>query len=171
MPSTTSPAGGAAVCTAAPALGARYDRPISSAARPANEIPDRIVLLMTVTSSFANHLPQLALRWTRQPRASSTSPLRSPARPGGFDHGDRGHIDDAPHRGRRGQNVRRRGAAEQDGTHGDVLPCRRLQQVISNVGAVQIGADQEVGAALQGAARQYRTAGALLERTVAVHFG
>jgi hypothetical protein len=46
----------------------------------------------------------------------------------------------------------------------------RFEQIVGNVGAVQIGADQQVGAAVQRAARKNRLSRRFVQGTVAMHF-
>src|SRR5258706_7987288 len=97
----------------------------------------------------------------------STSPL-GVERPAGFDHGHGGHVDDTPHRGRRGQYVRGSGAAQQYGTDGYVMARRRFEQVIGDVGAVETGTDQEIGTAMQGAVRKYCLTRRLVQGAIAM---
>src|SRR5437879_11660050 len=68
---------------------------------------------------------------------------------------DRGHVDDAPHRGRRREDVHRARGAEQDRAYGDAAAGGRLQQVEGDVRGIQRGHHEEVRLAAQPRARQH----------------
>ena len=85
-------------------------------------------------------------------------------------NGDCGHIDDAPHCGAGGEYVYGFGCTEQDGADGDVVARGGFQQGVGNVGCIQIGHDEQVGAALQGVVGHEGLAQCGVECQVAMHF-
>ena len=54
-----------------------------------------------------------------------------------IDHGQRRHIDDAPNRCRRCQNMRRSSSAEQDRADRQVIASRDLEQVEGNIRRIE----------------------------------
>ena len=73
--------------------------------------------------------------------------------PGAADVGDGegGHVDDAAHGRRRRQDVHRLGGAEQDAADRDAVAGRDAQQVVGDVGGVEVGHHQQVGVRRRGA--------------------
>lgn len=61
------------------------------------------------------------------------------------------HIHDAAHRGAGRQDVDRFGCAQKNGANGNIAASSCFQEVVGNIGRINIGADQEVGIALQSA--------------------
>ena len=59
---------------------------------------------------------------------------------------------------------------EQDRANGDIAARRGLEQVVGDVGRIDIGKNQQVGVAAQGAVGHHLQTGLAVERHVAVHF-
>ena len=68
----------------------------------------------------------------------------------GIHHRQRGHVDQPANRCRRGEDVHRAGAAQQDRAHRHAVAVGDLEQVEGDVGGVQVGHHQQVGFAVQG---------------------
>jgi hypothetical protein len=85
-------------------------------------------------------------------------------------HRHRRHVHDPPRRGIRRQDMHWLGGSQQDRTNRHALAAGDLQQVKRDVGRIQAGHHQQVGAAGQAGARQVVTPHVFRQRRIALHF-
>jgi len=79
------------------------------------------------------------------------------------------HVENAAHRCRLREDVRRFCCAEKNGTDGNAAASRHSQKVICDVAGIQIGHHQKIGFSRQGRVRKDAVEHPLRQRGIAVH--
>ena len=72
----------------------------------------------------------------------------------GTGHGNGRLVQDAPHAGRWREDVHSGVCPQQGGAYGQPLATRNLKHIEQDIGRIQIGADQQVGAAFEPIGRK-----------------
>src|SRR6185312_8457402 len=123
--------------------------------------------------SIATKMPNRRVILTaksNQAAIAATSDQRALSIDSGVDDGERGHVDDAPHGGRRCQDVDGLGDAEQDRPERQPAAGGDLQQIERNIGGIQRRHDQKIGVALEPSIGKRAAADLFRQRRITLHF-